>query len=71
MTRDVLNADIREMIQQYIADTGEAHLETRADGEGVVFHDEGEFILLSDLAYNSSLGFFKVSLFPDAPREAE
>jgi hypothetical protein len=63
---------IREMIDQYISETGEAHLEhRRGEGFGVVFHDEGQFILLSDLAYNSKLGFFQVSLFPDQPREAE
>lgn len=63
---------IREMIDQYITETGEAHLEHRRGvGFGVVFHDEDQFILLSDLAYNSKLGFFQVSLFPDATREAE
>lgn len=65
-------ANIREMIDQYIAETGEAHLEHRRGvGFGVVFHDENQFILLSDLAYNSKLGFFQASLFPDATREAE
>lgn len=63
---------IREMIDQYITETGEAHLEhRRGEGFGVVFHDENQFILLSDLAFNSKLGFFQVSLFPDQPREAE
>lgn len=60
------------MIDQYIKETGEAHLEhRRGEGFGVVFHDENQFILLSDLAYNSRLGFFQASLFPDQPREAE
>lgn len=64
--------DIREMIQQHIEETGGAHFEhRRGEGYGVVFHDEGQFILLSDLAYNSTLGFFQVSQFPDEPREAE
>lgn len=64
--------NIREMIEQYIAEAGEAHFEQRrGEGYGVVFHDENQFILLSDLAYNSQLGFFQVSQFPDQPREAE
>lgn len=63
--------DIRNLVQEFIAETGQAHFELRqGKGFGVVFHDEGEFILLSDLAFNSSLGFFKVPLFPDAEREA-
>lgn len=64
--------NIRDMIEEYIRDTGEAHFEHRqGEGYGVVFHDENEFFLLSDLAYNSSLGFFRASRFPDEPREAE
>lgn len=62
---------IREMIEEFISTTGEAHLENRADGEWVVFHDEGESIPLSDLAYNATLGFFQVSLFPNEPRECK
>lgn len=64
--------NIRGMIEEYIRDTGEAHFEHRqGEGYGVVFHDENEFFLLSDLAYNSNLGFFRVSRFPGEPREAE
>lgn len=63
--------NIREMIEEYINETGDAHFEHRPEGYGVIFHDENQFVLLSDLAYNADLGFFQVSQFPDAPREAE
>lgn len=64
--------NIRDTVEEYIKETGGARFEDRqGEGFGVVFHDENEFFLLSDLAYNSDLGFFRVSRFPNQPRIAE
>lgn len=42
------------------------------DGEaGVLFLDENEFIPFADLNYSRELGYFRISLFPDEPRECE
>ena len=60
---------IRQMIEQFIADTNEAALVN--DGLAVVFYDEGETIPLTDLGYNKQYGFYKLSLFPDVENEAK
>lgn len=62
---------ISSVIQAFITDTGgEAHWENRSGEWGIVFHDENEFIPLSDLAVNKRLGFYKISLFPDVINDA-
>lgn len=58
---------IRELVERYIRETGQARL-TELDGEPAVeFLDEGEVIPLSDLAYSSELGFYRRSLFGEQP----
>lgn len=61
---------IQEMIQDYIRDTGQAHLEHRNGYHGVVFHDEDEFIPLADLGYNQQIGFYRLSRFPDEENQS-
>lgn len=39
--------------------------------EGIRFLDENEFIPFFDLAYNSEIGFFKKSDFPNETNEAK
>lgn len=59
--------NIRDMVEQYIRETGQARL-AELDGQAVVeFLDEGEVIPLSDLAYSSELGFYRKSLFGEQP----
>lgn len=54
---------IRELVEQYIRETGQARL-TELDGQPAVeFLDEGEVIPLADLAYSSELGFYRRSQF--------
>lgn len=50
---------------------GTAHYAVQGGQSGVVFHDKGEFIPLTDLALSTDLGFFRRSLFPDEPAIAE
>lgn len=63
--------NITDHVTRYIHQTNGAHYDVQDGVSGVVFHDEGEFIPLSDLAYSERLGFFKRSLFPDEPTVAE
>jgi len=51
--------NIREQAQRYIDESGMAHLENRDGAEGIVFHDEDEFIPLSELRYDAILGFHR------------
>ena len=62
---------ITDHITKYRYATDAAHYAVQGSVPGVVFHDEGEFIPLSDLAYSERLGFFRRSLFPDEPAIAE
>lgn len=62
---------ITDHITKYIYATGNAHYAVQDNTPGVVFHDEGEFIPLQDLAYSERLGFFRRSLFPAEPAIAE
>lgn len=58
--------NIRDHIEEYIRDTGEAHIEVRAGVAGVVFHhDTQEFIPFDDLALSRRLGFYLIGMFPD------
>ncbi len=61
---------IREMITDYIRNTIDKAALVN-DGLAVVFYDENETIPLTDLGYNSKLGFYKLSLFPDVENEAK
>ncbi len=61
--------NIREQAQRYIEETGAAHLETRDEREGVVFHDEMEFVPLSELRYDAILGFHRRDDIPAPPQE--
>lgn len=67
-----MTKSIQDAVEKHIEETGQAswYFHPR-EGQGVIFHDDNQFILLCDLAYNSRLGFFQVSQFPDEPREAE
>ena len=58
--------NIREQVQRYIDESGLAHLETRDEVNGVVFHDEMEFIPLSELQYDAILGFNRRASCPAA-----
>lgn len=62
---------ILEHIKQSIAGGMPARLEIHDGKPGVLFLDEYEFIPLDDLNYNEKMGYFQISLFPDAPREYE
>lgn len=62
--------NIRDMIEQYVRDTGQAHIEIRAGLAGVIFHDESEFIPFADLGYDRQLGFYRLSDFPDVLSQA-
>lgn len=58
---------IRQMIIEFIRDTGEAILVN--DEMAVNFLDSGETIALVDLGYNHEYGFFQLSLFPGVKNE--
>lgn len=60
---------ILEHVKQAISEGLAARLATQAGEPGALFLDEHEFIPFGDLNYNSDLGYFKMSLFPDARRE--
>lgn len=65
-----MSENIRDAVLRYIYETpGAAHFDVQSGRAGVVFTDEGEFIPLADLAYNSELGFYQISLFPDVEPE--
>lgn len=63
--------NITDHVTRYIHQTEGAHYAVQNGQSGVVFHDEGEFIPLADLALSTDLGFFRRSLFPDEPAIAE
>ena len=48
-----------------------ARLEMKDGVPGVLFLDEHEFIAFDDLNYNGDMGYFQISLFPDAARECK
>ena len=50
---------IRDEVQRYIDESAAAHIEPREGVEGVVFHDEMEFIPLNELRYDAILGFHR------------
>lgn len=62
---------INEVVTRYIYETKAAHYAVQDGVAGVVFHDEGEFMPLVDLAYSQRLGFFRRSRFPGEPATAE
>ena len=62
---------IEQMVTATIRDTGEAEITGQEGQRGVLFFDEGEFIPFADLGYNSRLGFYRLSQFPDVENEAE
>ena len=57
----------KKAVQEFIKEGGQARIETRDGVEGVLFLDEMYFIPLENLGYNSELGFFNTSIFPDQP----
>lgn len=58
--------NIRNLILNYINETPDAaRFDVRGGVAGVVFTDEDEFIPLADLAYNSQIGFYRLSELPD------
>lgn len=59
--------NIRELIEQYIRETGQARLTELGGEPAVEFLDEHQIILLSDLAYSSDLGFYRKSRFGGQP----
>lgn len=61
---------IEKMIVDFIREDGPAQCGFQGDEDGVMFLDEHEFIPWSDLGYNSDLGFYRLSLFPDVENEA-
>lgn len=63
--------NVTDHVTRYIHQTDGAHYDVQNGQSGVVFHDEGEFIPLADLALSEELGFFRRSLFPDEPAVAE
>lgn len=63
---------IQDLISGYIRETPGIASRTAVGGvRGVLFHDENEFIPWSDLGFNSTYGFYRLSSFPDVGNEAE
>lgn len=66
-----MKKSVDTMIDEYIRDTGTAKRVYQGGRAGVIFLDEGEFIPLTDLGYNTNIGFYRISRFPDVKNEAE
>ena len=60
---------VEKMIADYV-NSGMAKIVERDEQRGVVFLGDDEFIPFDDLGYNSELGFYRLSLFPDVQNEA-
>jgi hypothetical protein len=63
--------NIREHVLGSIRGGMAASFAVRESVAGVLFEDEGEFISLDDLGYSRETGYFRRSLFPDAPSETD
>lgn len=61
--------NIRDNIRKAIYDGLNAEFTQRAGVAGILFHDENEFIPFDDLNYNSTYGYFQISLLPNVERE--
>lgn len=48
-----------------------ARFDVQAETPGILFQDEGEFIPFYDLGYNSRIGYYRLSAFPDVQSECE
>lgn len=63
---------IQQMAVEYCTESPSlGELVTLNGVEGIRFFDENEFIPFFDLAYNSEMGFFKKSDFPNEPTDAQ
>ncbi len=57
---------IEDLARQYCEEDPQLGRIIERDGQpGILFLDENEFIPFSDLGYNSEIGFFSKSRFPD------
>ena len=61
--------NIRDHIRKAITGGLAANFTQQAGLSGIVFHDENEFIPFTDLNYNNEFGYYRLSLFPDLPRD--
>lgn len=62
---------ILDHIRRSITDGLDARLDIQNGVQGVTFFDENEFIPLDDLNYNPEYGYFRISQFPNIPRDCE
>lgn len=61
---------IQKLISEFMEGGGAVY--ATANGKsGIVFTDENKFIEWRDLGYNSTLGFFRLSQFPNQPNETK
>ena len=63
--------NIRQHVLRAIRSGLPARFDVQGAVSGVLFWDEGEFIPLGDLGYNSTLGYYRLSAFPDALNECD
>lgn len=70
-----MKENIRDVVLRYIHRDGQARFDVRDGRAGVVFFDEegddqpGNFIPLSELAYNGEVGFYSTVALPDVEPE--
>lgn len=61
--------NIRDHIRRAITEGLPAEFYQQAGESGVLFYDENEFIPFDGLNYNSTYGYYRISLLPDTERE--
>lgn len=61
--------NIRDHIRKAITGGLPAEFTQHAGEAGVLFYDENEFIPFDELNYNSTYGYYRISLLPDIERE--
>ena len=61
--------NIRDHIRRAITEGLPAEFTQHAGEAGVLFYDENEFIPFDKLNYNSTYGYYRISLLPDIERE--
>lgn len=61
--------NIRQHLLKSIRTGLPARYDVQAEDPGVLFLDEGEFIPFADLGYNSRLGYYRMSAFPNVVSE--
>lgn len=61
---------IADVLQRYIREGGLASWEYRDDVVGILWHDEGEWVPLTNIGVNQQMGFFSLDNFPNQKNEA-